>query len=93
MKGRILSDPKYTIMIRHCVHKTAVLAPWKSLSNQLQSCRCPRSKYAFVVLWRGIAIIKDLCSQRKKKYTSLQKYEQKKITPLLIFADTKEHNT
>lgn len=67
MKGRILSDPKYTIMIRHCVHKTAVLAPWKGLSNQLQSCRCPRSKYAFVVLWRGIAIIKDLCSQRKKK--------------------------
>ena len=58
--SRILSDTKDTIVILHCVHKTALTTPWKGLPDQLQCCCCPRSEYAFVVLRGCIEIIKDL---------------------------------
>lgn len=47
-------------MILHRIHKTTATIPWKSLSNQLQRCCCPRGKYTFVFFRRCVEVVKDL---------------------------------
>jgi hypothetical protein len=57
-------------MILHSIHKTTLPTPGKRLPNQLQSRGGPRSKYAFILFSRCIAIIKHLPIKKKTQNTS-----------------------
>ena len=69
-------------MILHSIHKTTLPTPGKRLPNQLQSRGGPRSKYAFILFSRCIAIIKHL--PIKKKHKTLHGSTKKKTTKTIL---------
>jgi hypothetical protein len=65
-------------MILHSIHKTTLPTPGKRLPNQLQSRGGPRSKYAFILFSRCIAIIKHLPIKKNTKHFMVQQKKNHK---------------